>query len=177
MYSKIIINTLLIIALVVIQLSFVSGLPTLFSKINLSIIALIFILGVGNFKLALWWAIGVGLILSIYSFIPFNVYLVCFLATLFFINFLLTNFITNRSLYSYLTLTIFAYIFFKILMYSLSYLAFFISREEINLNFEIGFWANEFSGLAINLLAVLIIFYLLNYISKNLKPVFLIKRR
>ncbi len=177
MWSKIILNLILIISLAIIQLSFISGLPAFLDNINLIIVAIILILVIGNFKLAFWWSIGTGIMLDIYSFLIFGVNLVSLLTTLLFANFLLVNFFTNRSLYSILALTILASICYDLLSYGLSCLIYFFSHQDFILNLGINFWLNRLSGLALNLLAVLIIFYFMNFISHKFKPVFLIRRK
>ena len=175
MYSKIIINALSIIGLVVVQVSFINALPALFNNLNLVLVVLILILWLGNFNLTLWWSISAGTLLDIYSFMPFGIYLISLLATILLANFLLSNFFTNRSLYSFLALTLFAFIWYEFLLYFIGYLAAFLSREEFILNLNLNFWLNELSQLIINLLLVLVIFYVSNFAGSRLKPVFLFK--
>ncbi|MCK4554231.1 hypothetical protein KAU19_04685, partial [Candidatus Parcubacteria bacterium] len=73
MYSKIIINIILILSLVIIQLSFISGLPAGLNNLNLILVILIFILALINLDLAVWWTVGAGLLLDMFSFTPFGV--------------------------------------------------------------------------------------------------------
>ncbi len=177
MYSKIIVNILLIISLYIVQVSFISGLPSFFRHLNLVIVVLIFILGLTNLKLAFWWSIGVGILFDVYSFIPFGVYLISFSSVILLANFLLTNFFTNRSLYSFLALTFFAYFGYKFFTYFLYYFSHFFTRQDFILNIGKNFWLSELSQLIINLFIVAIVFYLLGFVSNRLKPVFLIRHK
>ena len=176
MYSKIFLNALLIIGLVAIQQSFINNLPAWFNNLNLVLVILVFILGLSDFKLALWWAIGLGFMLDIFSFSPFGVYLICLSLTVGLIYFLLVNFFTNRSLYSFLALTILATVCYNLFFYSIIYIDRQVSRSEIAFGLGINFWQTKLVELGLNMLSALIIFYLINFISNRLKPVFLVKR-
>ena len=66
MYGKIILNIFFSIFLVAMQLSFVSGLPSVFSNVNLVLVSLIFILAVGDLKFSIWWVAGTGLLMDVF---------------------------------------------------------------------------------------------------------------
>ncbi len=176
MYSKIILNIVLIISLVVIQLSFISGLPANLNNLNLILIILIFILSLINLDTAMWWAVGAGFLLDIFSFTPFAVYLVCLFLTIVIANFLLVNFFTDRSLYSFLALvglTTVIYEFFVNVVFLFPRL---IYGGGINISLNYGFWIEKISRLGFNLLVTLLLFYSVHYISNRLRPVFLMRR-
>ncbi len=107
-YIKIFFNALFIIILVVFQISFIDGLPTYFNNLNLPLVTLIFILVLGGLNPAFWWSLGIGFMFDIFSFMPFGLFTICYFLTIILTHFLLINFFTNRSLYSFLTLTFFA---------------------------------------------------------------------
>ncbi len=165
MYSKIILNTILILSLAIIQLSFISGLPAGLNNLNLILVILIFILSLVNLNTAMWWAAGAGFLLDIFSFMPFGVYLVCLFLTIASANFLLANFFTDRSLYSFLALAGLATVIYE----------FFLTFWDWPASLNSGFWIEKISQLGFNLLAVLLIFYLVHYVSNRLKPVFLMR--
>ncbi len=166
MYSKIILNVILILLLAMAQLSFISGLPAGLNNLNLILIILIFILSLVNLETAMWWAAGAGFLLDIFSFMPFGAYSVCLFLTAAAANFLLVNFFTDRSLYSFLALIGLATVIYE----------FFLTFWDWPASLNFGFWMGKISQLGFNLLAVLIIFYLVHYISNRLKPVFLMRR-
>lgn len=173
MVARIIINSLLIIALAAWQISFISGLAGPAGNLNLILVILIFILGFLGFNLAAWWAVGLALALEIFSFLPFGSQLVGLSLTLLIANVLLNHFFTNRSLYSFLALVLISTIIYKLII-SL----FFLFFAEISggngpsLNY---FWQSLYEQLALNLVFTLLIFYLIYFLGKNLKPVFLVK--
>ena len=169
MYWKVFLQFVLIVFLSMIQLSFISGLPFFANKINLILVTLVFILMLKSFKMAAWWAIGLGLFLDIYSFSVFGIYLISLFLVILVGNFLLVNFFTDRSLYSFLAMTFFIFIFYNIIVHLLTYL----TGESIKIIFHQDFWINFGQQIIINLLITLFLFYLVNFMSKRLKPVFL----
>ena len=177
MYSKIIINTILILFLVIIQLSFISGLPAGLNNLNLILVILIFILALINLNLAVWWAIGIGILLDMFSFAPFGLYLVCLSLTIIIANFLLINFFTDRSLYSFFALAGLATVVYGILLAVIVYLLQFIGGGEVSLILNKNFWLDQLRQLGLNLIATLVIFYFVSFIGKRLKPVFLARHK
>ncbi len=158
-------------------MSFISSLPSLFSNLNFILVIIIFILVLINFKVAFYWSIGLGFFLDIYSFFPFGFYLFCLLVTLLFTNFLLNNFFTNRSMYSFLALTFFSTIFY---VFSFNSMKFFLQVFAHQANFFVftkEFWIKSAFQILLNLVLVIILFYLVNFASHKLKPVFLVKNK
>jgi len=177
MYPKILLNLILIIFLVFFQISFISSLPLQFSNFNFILVIIIFILVLINFKISFYWSIGAGFLLDIYSFFPFGFYLVCLSITLVFANFLINNFFTNRSMYSFLALTFFSTIFY---VFSFNLIKFFLQVFTYQANFFIfmkEFWIKGAFQVLLNLILVVILFYLVNFVSHKLKPVFLVRNK
>ncbi|PIR13366.1 hypothetical protein COV49_02515 [Candidatus Falkowbacteria bacterium CG11_big_fil_rev_8_21_14_0_20_39_10] len=177
MYSKIFLNLFFLIILFVLRLSFVPALPSWLSRLDLLIIALVFILTLVDFKTAFWWSLGAGFLLDIFSFLPFGFYLVSLFLALLAVNFLFNSFFTNRSLYSFLTLTFFYTLFYRILLSGAVYIWQFFGDREFFKIFILEFWRDLGASIASNLIAVFMLFYLFGFFSKKLKPVFLIKRK
>jgi cell shape-determining protein MreD len=176
MYSKIILNILLIFTLTFIQFSFISALPGWFHDINLLLIALIFILGLSGLNLALWWAIGIGIILDTFSFTPFGIYLFSLCLVVFLSNLLLINFFTNRSLYSFLALTLFIFVLYVFILSFVNYFLRLFNFDADYFPFSDIFGLNLLAQIFWNLFFVVIIFYAINFISNRFKPAFLIKK-
>ncbi|MFA4833355.1 MAG: hypothetical protein WC619_00730 [Patescibacteria group bacterium] len=172
MYLRIFLNFILIYILSVAQVSFIAALPFGISHFNIILVILIFILMLSGFKLSLWWALGAGFLLDTYSFLPFGVYLISLFLVVLLANFLLANFFTDRSLYSFLALTFFSTLFYSFLFYLLAYL---FSFPEIKINVLWGkeFWLALAYQLFFNLLSVSLLFYIVSFASKRLRPVFL----
>ncbi|MFH1744832.1 MAG: rod shape-determining protein MreD [bacterium] len=172
MYGKIFLNIIFLITLTALQLSFLNSLPRPFGNFSLVIIVLIFMLGLRDDWLAIWWAAGVGVLFDFFSFYPFGIYIVSFSAMILLTKFLLVNFITNRSLYSFLTLCLFAGFIYKFFVYLLIFLLFFLEKKDFPFIMDKSFFFSEFIFLAINSVGVAIIFYLLSKAVKKLRPAF-----
>jgi len=176
MYQKIIVNIILIFVVVIMQLSFLNGLPAKLNNLNLILIILVFILVLFGLDIAAWWTVGIGLLLDIFSFMPFGIYLVSLSLTIIITNFLLINFFTNRSLYSFLALVSIATLIYAVLLTCLSYFVNLLGIKETALVINKNFWLIKFYQLILNLIITTTIFYLINFISKKLRPVFLLRR-
>ncbi|GEM_PF-192305 len=176
MYRKTITNTFLIIALSAVQLSFISSLPGYLNDLNLILVVLVFVLGLGGLNQALWWAVGAGVLLDIFSFYPFGVFLIGLSLSVMAVNLLLTNFFTNRSLYSFFGLTIFFTLFYNLILNTFFYFLSPVGAETALFVFDVKFWTNLFARVAVNMAAALIVFYIVNFAGNKLKPAFLEKQ-
>lgn len=173
---RIFLNIILIILLSVVQLSFVSVLPGPLASLNLILVIFVFILVLGGLRLGLWWAFGTGLVMDALSFSPFGSYVLSLTLTVAAVDFLIHNFFTNRSLYSFLALTFFFTLIFRLVFYLVGLIAQIFGNDHFSLiNFHL--WVSLAGEIALNLLAALIIFYLLNFLNKKLSPVFLVKKK
>lgn len=177
MYGRIIINLIIVVGLSIMQLSLIKALPGWLSFINLIIISLIFRLSLTNLKNAIIWAIGFGALIDLYTFFPFGFFLLNYVVIVILTYFLLNNFFTNRSLYSYLTLTLFALVSHTIIKYCLYIINNFFIGNKFFYGIYETFWLNEIKGIIVNLVLVLIIFNIVNIISQKFKPVLLIKAK
>ncbi|MFH1662003.1 MAG: hypothetical protein ABIA02_02820 [Candidatus Falkowbacteria bacterium] len=175
MYSRIAVNSILILSLVIFQLAVINGMPAGINNLNLILVVLIFILSLMNLDLAMWWSIGAGFFLDIFLLAPFGFYLISLSLTVVIANFLLIHFFTNRSLYTFFSLVFLSSIIYEVFLNFFWFLIRLISGKEIIVVINSGFWASKLTQLIFNLIATLIIFNLINFISKKLKPVFLVK--
>jgi rod shape-determining protein MreD len=177
MYGRIIVNSLSVILLTMIQVGLVHALPGWLSGLNILILAIIFISVLSNFTYAWWWAVGAGIILDTFSFLPFGIYLISLALTALVIDYLWKSFFTNRSIYSFISLTFFAFIVYKIILYISTTLISLVLTQSFLIEISMKFWERELYALIVNLVFVILIFYLFTFASKSLRPVFLIKAR
>jgi rod shape-determining protein MreD len=177
MYGKIIINLFLVLFVILLQLGFISGLPLYLSSLNLILIILVFILEIKNFKMSYLWAFMAGFLMDLYYFNAPGNYFFSLLIAVFFMNFLLENFFTNRSLYSFLALTFFGHLIFKFSWYIYNFSFSLISKSNFTYTFNFLFLKNELISLGLNWLAVVMGFYIVNFIGSNFKPVFLMRKK
>ncbi|MFA6394064.1 MAG: hypothetical protein WCW25_04295 [Patescibacteria group bacterium] len=176
MLNKIIYFFFLILGLCTLQIAFIGGLPSVFSGLNVVIVALIFILALKDFSRAAILAVGAGLIEDVYSFSPFGLHIVSFFLTLLAVHFLYVSFFTNRSLYSFLALASLASLTYILLEKITAIFAGYFSGQAISF-FGWGFLSSIFRAVVLNVLLAAAVFYVINFISHRFKPVFLVRRR
>lgn len=183
MYGKIVLNLFLVFSVVLLQLGFISGLPLYLNSLNLILIILVFILEIKNFKLSYAWALTAGVLMDLYYFNVPGSYFFSLLVSVFVMNFLLENFFTNRSLYSFLALTFFGQLVFRFSWFIYNFSLSFILKDNFDYIFNFShlgrfvFFKNELISLALNCLAVIVGFYIMSFVGSNFKPVFLVKRK
>jgi rod shape-determining protein MreD. len=159
----------------IVQATFISALPAAYFAINLPLTALLFSLLFFNRNMSLVIAILMGFWLDILGFNFFGLHILVFLAVVFIIDFMLNNWLTNRSLYSFLVLSILGALIHDILLYGMVALwqsgqagfSFFL--------FQAYFWKQMLWQMFWNAIFMILFFSLANSLSKHLKPFFLEK--
>lgn len=172
MIIKIITNIILIIGLGVAQIAFISGLPGLAGNLNLALVVLIFILGFSSFNFTASWAVGLGFLLEIFSFLPFGAYLISLSLTIIIANWLLNYFFTNRSLYSFLALIALATVIYELIINV--FILIFVETNSAASIMAGDFWFSLIEQIGLNLLFTFIIYYIIYFLGKNLNPAFLV---
>jgi rod shape-determining protein MreD len=170
MYGKIIINISAILFVAMCQIAFVAGLPDIFNRINIAVIVLVFILSFSNLRLALYWALLLGIVIDVYSFFVFGTYLLLFLIVTLCAYFLFINFFTNRSLYSLVALSILSSILFKLLLFFSSFLVYSFGLKDYFLQIDLQ---RELKTVVVESLLAVLFFYFFNYVNKNSRFEFL----
>jgi len=173
MYFRLALQIILILLIPAIQFSFLAGLPAGLSNLNIILLAIIFILALSGFQKSLIWALGMGIFMDIISFSGFGFYAISFALAAIMANFLLVHFFTNRSLYSFFALTTLTICFYNLINYLFKYFGNLFNSNIITASINKNFWYLLLMQLLFNLSAVFILFYLINYSSNRLKPVFL----
>jgi hypothetical protein len=177
MYFRLLLKLIIIVALTIIQIGFVSGLPPWASQLNLIIIFLVFYLEFSKDGKMIWWLVLVGFFFDIYLPFFFGFFMILWPLVYLFAAFLSANFFTNRSLYSFLGLTFFTAVFYSLVFNLLFYFQALFSENKTPLFIlSKNFWLSTGEAALVNLLAVIILFYLVNLASDRLKPVFIIKK-
>lgn len=162
-----------IIFFLTLQTAYLQGFNLFWASFNLFLIFLVLVLFVGNFKNALIFAILSGLILDIYSSLPFGLYLVVLFLTVLILQPLVLNFFTNHSLYSLLALNIIGVVVYNFLFWLAGSFLYLIGRNDFS--FSSSFWLGVGWQLVIALAVASFIFYFLNKNSRLFKPIFLNK--
>lgn len=153
------------------QLSFVLALPDFFKAINLVLIFLVFSVFFYDLRVALGFALASGLWSDLLSFHFFGFYIIVLFLSALLTAWILTNWLTNRSLYSFLLLIIASTLIYNFLVGLLSYL--FVYDHGQFFLFQSSFWLFFLYQIAWSGLAALLLFSLAGVFTKRFKPFFL----
>jgi rod shape-determining protein MreD len=175
MYIRWIFKALLILGLLILQLAFISGLPGQFANVNAVLVLVLLIMAFGDFREALIWSIAVGALLDMYSYAPFGLNMFCLVLALLVANFLQINFLTNRSLYSVLALSMVASLVFELFALMIYWVAGFFSDFKTNVDLGFNFWLDELSKILANMVLAFLLFHLLSFVSRRFRPIFLVR--
>jgi hypothetical protein len=162
--------------LALLQFSFISALPWPFNNFELSLVAIVFSFLLFNKKDSWIIAIALGFFTDLWLFHPYGTAILSLFFTAVVIYLVLENLLTNRSLYSFLLITIiavlvntiFTRIFLVIFDWSGANTSHFLTSSL--------FWGSLMWNLILSLVVVGFIFSVLALLSRRLKPFFL-KRR
>ncbi len=168
MSLKSLIHILIIILAALFDIALVSGLPFGLYRIHLVVIALVFVLLLGNVRLAAWWVLLAGFIFEAFSFKTFGVYLVSLGLVSGLIYILFEKVVTNRSLYAVGLAAAAGSLFYDLLF--LLYNNLFSDVPLSAIGRDLGY---ELLGLAANAVIAVVIFYISSAVNRRLKPVFL----
>lgn len=172
--SRIIILICLVSGLALARISLVGAWPAPFNQINLELIAVIFILFFFGWREAVWTALVCGFWLDLLSFHFFGLALLSLSLTAAAAYGLSKNWLTNRSLYSFLALILAATAIDNILFA----LGLMISRPGSGFILgRLAFWQDLLYQGGWSLLAALLLFNLAAFLTKKLRPGFLEEKR
>ncbi|MEI6835594.1 MAG: hypothetical protein WCK59_02060 [Candidatus Falkowbacteria bacterium] len=157
----------------IIQAAFISALPPVYAAINLPLTCLLFSLLVFNKEKTLVFAILIGFWLDILNFNFFGLNILIFLATFFIIDFLLNNWLTNRSLYSFLVLSSLSVVIYNILLYLFLAISHSGQAGFSFFLFQSSFWIQLGWQIIWGGIFMLLFFNVANFLSRRLKPFFL----
>ena len=161
-------------ALALVQFSFLSALPDPFRQFNLVLIYLVFILFFLDLRVALISALVAGGCFDLLSFHFFGFYLALFLISLLFAQWVLQNWLTNRSFYTLLALMVGLTVFYNLLTAII--LALISANASTFFLFEAYFWRTLGYQSLWSFLAAVILFNLATLVSRRIKPFFLEKK-
>lgn len=163
------------VLLSLLQFSWVSTWAWPLSSINLPILALILSLLLFKPKRTWLLALAAGLSLDIISFGPFGAHSLSLLVSIWIASLILNDLLTNRSLYSFLLLSLLT-LFANAILYQLFLLLFDwgLSQSSFFL-FQSSFWQILAWRILFSLLIVLLLFYVLVTLTRRLKPFLLNK--
>lgn len=159
-YFKILGFIFLALLLFLIQFSLINSWSGFWARFDLILFFIIWLFIFRDFKTSILFSFIIGIIIDIFSFYPFGFYTFSFLLTLVVANFVWQNFFTNRSIYSFLAVSLFITIFYNLFLYFLIYLA---DKNSLGISWFGGsFWLNLLLQIIWMFLGVIISFYFLS---------------
>ncbi len=161
----------LLISAILAQFALENSFSFLGGKINLILVALVVLINLMDFSFVIIFAVIAGLILDIYSGLPFGLISLSLFLTALLGELLFVNFFTNFSFYSLLIMGFLAAVFYHLLFSLLVVGSYFVGLSDF-LPKLTDFYGLLWQVLSAEVLMVLA-YYLVNMLSKRFKPIFL----
>ena len=158
----------------IVQFSLISAWSGLLGQINLGLLTLIFALFFFSFRITIFLVLLFGFWFDLMTFKFFGFYTISLFATAFLGYWILKNWLTNRSLYSFLALIFIATTFYN--FFSALLLYFTAAEKSWFFIGQVDFWLALVYQLSWNLLAAILLFHLATSLIKKLNPFFLEKK-
>lgn len=160
--------------LAVVQFSLVSAWPEPFRQLNLGVLVVTFSLFFFNFRSAIFLAFVFGLGLDLLNFNFIGFYLIPLIILVISDSWLANNWLTNRSLYSFLVLILLNTILYNLIIASFFFFSTFNNSIFflVNTNFWLAVMYQALGGV----LAAVLLFNLVAFLTKKIKPFFLEKK-
>ncbi|MCX6798313.1 MAG: hypothetical protein NTX66_03845 [Candidatus Falkowbacteria bacterium] len=167
-----VILSFLVIAFLVVtlQLAFINTLPGVWGRFNPLLLTAVFVLFFFDLESALIFALALGLWLDIFSFVPFGFNISLLILTVLALHLLLTNWLTNRSFYSFAALALAAVLINNVLSALIVLLASALGPDKAIFWFtSLDFWRRLAWQLLGNLVLSLLFFNLMSLVGRKVK--------
>src|SRR3989339_618342 len=170
MWFRTILYILALIALLIIQITFLAGFDFWLFNINLLIIGLVILINVTEPKNILIYSVICGLVMDVYSILPFGIYLLIFFLTAIILEVFFMNLFTNRSFYSLLILGLISIVTYHLIFVLASGFLYLINASDFSIRFDyFGIFVWQLMS---TLILLFIFYYLINKVSRLFKPTF-----
>ncbi len=173
---RFLVNSILALLVILIQISFLPFLSQPLNQLNLILTLIIFFTLIINKQLALWLAFGSGLILDLFSNLPFGSLTLSLLITVSLVNFLSDNFFARRSSYSLALLGIIGTISYEIFILLANLINYFVGQNRLTDFINLQSLYNLIWQIFLNLTLLILLLLVINFISRKLRSVFLLPR-
>jgi hypothetical protein len=164
MANKIVLHCFGCVAIVMLQLAFITTFPAPINSLQLLLSIVIFMTVIGAYRTGLWWAWGGGLLLELFSPHFFGIQLLALVLSVVGVHYLFINLFTNYSFYSVTVLSIVGSVWFagiQVLATIIGPVVSIIPPAEFSVWSYIG-WQT-----AMNVLVVYALFLLMHYLTKR----------
>jgi hypothetical protein len=174
-YLSLFFGVALILFVFFLQIGLINTLPYGFNRINLVLLFLVISLFFLDLNKALILAVILGGWLDIFSFNLFGVNMLVNFLVVLMADFMLVNWFSHRSAYSFLALTFFSSLFYNFSFYLFLFIFSFFQEKSFFL-WSGNFWLGLSYELLWSLGLVFVFFVAINLTSNRLKPAFLDKK-
>ena len=168
-------HTFFILFLAGLQVGMVALLPDNLGNVNILIVVLIFVSMVRSFSIGTTYAFILGVIMDLYSALPFGALLVSLLLTMYVAYKIFEHFLTNKSLYTLIGLTVISTVVYNALLYMYTAVNYLINVKDYS--FINHLTVNSIQGLLwqilFNLILAVLLFVVFNLFSRRFKAVFI----
>ncbi len=173
---SVVVIILLAIILVVLQFSLISALPYPWYNINLLIVSLILVFLISSKEQAWLLALSLGYFSDLLSFQPYGAAIISLFFSAVIVYLILENWLTNRSLYSFLLLAVIGIVSERFIYYLFVFIFDWSGRVNGFFLFKAVFWESLAWSILAGLLIVIFSFHFLVLLSRKLQPFFLSKK-
>lgn len=167
---------LIILILNIIQVSFLNLASDGIAIVNIMILFLVTLVFSLELIPFLWWSLVTGVIIDLFSPFPFGTTTIVIITTSIILQFLFKNFLTNRSLYTFVLLSMTGTLVYNFLLFAASYLLYSLNINQFYLLYGSRFWIGLIWQIVFNTIIAVIIFFSLRYITNRFQKQFLISK-
>jgi hypothetical protein len=177
MYWRYLYHSLIIIFVWLMQVSFISVLPSPLNHLNLALVSILILLLFDDLNLLFFWTILSSYLLAMSSRLPLGVLLPAWWLVAISCYAILNQFLTNRSLYSLLLLVLGGTVSLEIFTLIGSYIYKLFTGLSIYSALDLQLLTDLSHAIVLNSIAMLTLFYFMSAINSKLKPFLLLKRK
>lgn len=170
MWYKILISTIIISFIAVIQITFMGSFGDYFASFNLLLSIIIILLFLIDFKWVVYFTIISGLVLDIYSSLPFGIFMFSMFFSISISYFLLLNFFTNRSFYSVIFVGLSAILSFNVIFLIFSVITYLFGFSDFYI--DKSYWFKLAYQMINTSIILSVLFVIINLFSRKFKPNF-----
>jgi len=166
---------LISIVLVFLQQNILPNLGFL-NNLNFLLVILVFITIISGFDLGFIFALIVGFIYNIFSFLPLGTFIIIYLVILILVNFLYKNVLINFSFLTNFILIIMATLLYNFLLPFVTYIFYALNIIKLYIVIDNDYIINFLKAIILNSLLISFIFIIAKLTIQKLNLVFLIKK-
>jgi len=165
-----------IIVLAILQTSFLNLFDSSIAYLNLIVLFLVFLVFSLDLIPLLWWSLATGIVLELFSIFPYGLTATIVLLTAVGLQFLFKNFLTNRSIYTFVLLVVAGTAIYNLLLFLSSFLLFSLNVTDFNFLSGQLFWTGLIYQTLFNLCTAWVLFFISQFLSNRLKKRFLLSK-